>query len=594
MGEGIEFDVILGDLVSGPAHKAAAAVDKLSNDLGKAKTELAFFEQQLALANKLGDIEGHDKFSAAVAQSSRKVFDLGNALGEVEAKAKPAASGLEKLAESAPGIAKVAAAVAAVGLALATVTAELVKGGVETALEVRAFNAQMEATFDALGKGPDAGRRTVEMLDDVARSAPQSREKLAEWTRAIEKMGVTDLGKIRGELIATASAQAILGDEGPAAYERLARKIHDAEEGHHKLTIASKELTKTIGTNLADAVAQRMGVSLEKLEQGLKAGTIDATKFGNALEETLIAKGAKGLDAMWLQGGTLTKKLAETFGELFSGVDTTPLTDALRQLIGLLDQGSPSGEAMKDGITGAFNGIIRVLGSALTEAEVWFLTMERDALAVDVAFRPIASTIWSIVDALLGVSNALNLLSVALPGGGVLGGVFGGDEELKQQGQAIQAMEAWKAASANEATVNGAAIGEGLVKGMAGAKPAVERAGHDLGHTAIVGARAGADAHSPSRKAEKLGGDIDEGLGGGMLAGGVSPRAGRQLSENALGGMTARIFSSPAANGNAASGITISGLVINITAPQGVTDANKLSATGLVLALEKLQLASGR
>ena len=57
-------------------------------------------------------------------------------------------------------------------------------------------------------------------------------------------------------------------------------------------------------------------------------------------------------------------------------------------------------------------------------------------------------------------------------------------------------------------------------------------------------------------------------------------------------GMVGSAITSPAANGNG--GITISGLQITIMAPQGVTDAAGLSATGLIVALERLQLGSGR
>ena len=60
------FDIALKDAFSGPAHKASEALEKLSNDLTTAKGKLAGFEAQLALANKLGDVEGHRKYSAAV------------------------------------------------------------------------------------------------------------------------------------------------------------------------------------------------------------------------------------------------------------------------------------------------------------------------------------------------------------------------------------------------------------------------------------------------------------------------------------------------------------------------------------------------
>jgi hypothetical protein len=62
----------------------------------------------------------------------------------------------------------------------------------------------------------------------------------------------------------------------------------------------------------------------------------------------------------------------------------------------------------------------------------------------------------------------------------------------------------------------GAAYGEGLVKGMKGAVPAVTAAGQELGSAGDRGVRAGADAHSPSRKTEKTGEDMGSGVVLGM------------------------------------------------------------------------------
>ena len=52
----------------------------------------------------------------------------------------------------------------------------------------------------------------------------------------------------------------------------------------------------------------------------------------------------------------------------------------------------------------------------------------------------------------------------------------------------------------------------------------------------------------------------------------------------------------PVANTNASAspGVHIDHLAITIEAPHGVTDATSLSVTGLTLALERFQLASGR
>ena len=547
-----------------------------------------------------------------------------------------ASAALKELASELPGV---AIGLIGVGVAMLAVAA----AGTEMALEVRAANASLEATFDALGKGPEAGKKTLEMLEDVGRELPQSREELAKWARAIEKMGVTDLGQVRRELLATASAQGILGEEGPAAYEKLSRKVHDAVEGHHKLTIAGKELTRTIGTNLTDAIANRMGLSLDVLEQKLKAGTVDAAKFGEAMEETFIAKGSKGLDAMWMSTGKITKKIHDAFGEMFKDVDTGPIIDGLRTILSILDATSPSAQGMEDGITSAFNGIVKTIGDGLVEVAVFFLTLEVAALELSIAFKPLDAAISGITGQIGGadaataswkttfaelegivrtVADAISAISNALGGNGAeakkslasFGGDIGlysreevsrfhdqlNDEAAGQSGAGgtfplqpakLSAADASGAvASFDEA---GMSMGDGLVKGMDAKASEVQAAGRKLGEAATNGVKEGTDSHSPSVKARRVGGYVSEGLALGMVDSAFLPaRAGRQIGGAAIGGMAGQALAGGAANQNG--GISISGLTIHITAPQGVTDANALSASGLVVALERLQLASGR
>lgn len=578
-----------------PVNKIAGAVDDLSNELTKAKGKLAAYEAQLKLANKLGDIEGHRKYQAAVDASSQKVFELGSKLDGMKEATGPATEGLTRLGVAAGPVGAALAAVVTVATVVVGTLYALGKAGVETALEVTATRAQLEATFDALGKGPDAGRRTVQMLDDVARTLPQSREDLARWTREIEKMGVTDLGAVRRELLATASAQAILGEEGPAAFQKIERKIHDAIEGHHALKIASKELTRTIGTNLAGAAAERMGLTLEQLEVKLKAGTVDAQKFGDALEETLIAKGGKGLNALWMSKAW--SKIKEAGRELFADVDTTPITGAMRNLLGLLDQTQPSGQAMKTTLTDAFNGIVKAIGWAIVEGEVLALRFMVYGLSMELALLPVWDILKKIGGALDSAGQAIGVVSK--PGEAPPPPKSAGASAAGAVGDTLATVTTVLGGGVGIAAKGGMAvgdaIGQGLVNALGLAKPGVEAAANDLGQAAVGGTKAGAGVKSPSKPAIEIGGYVAEGLGIGMAAGGPgAARAGRQLSANALGGLVGAALTSPAANGNGGAGITISGLTIHITAPQGVTDATALSATGLAVAVERLQLASGR
>jgi hypothetical protein len=432
-----------------------------------------------------------------------------------------------------------------------------------------------------------------------------------------------------------------LGEGGDAAYTKIARKVNDAIEGHHKLTITSKELTRTIGTNLADAIANKMGTSLEDLEKKLKAGTVDATKFGNAMEEVFIAKGAKGLDAMWMRTGVITKKIHDAFGELFKNVDTGPLTDGLRNILSILDSTAPSAQAMASGITGAMNGIIKAIGDAVEAGIDLFLDLEIGALQTAIALKPLgdalgpfgdalgkllgplddasgdtvswASTLQEITGIAKGAADAINALTSAIEaynkGTFTINakqnlGMISADEATRQRA-AVGDVNANASPIGYEEALNrkealakaaetGGDVGHGLANGMDGMTAIVHEAGKKLGEAATNGVKEGAGAHSPSLPAIAIGGYISQGLAMGMVDSPLPARAGRTIGGNALGGVAASALMAPAANDGGAVTYSISGLTIHITAPQGVTDAAGLSATGLVVALERLQLASGR
>jgi hypothetical protein len=57
---------------------------------------------------------------------------------------------------------------------------------------------------------------------------------------------------------------------------------------------------------------------------------------------------------------------------------------------------------------------------------------------------------------------------------------------------------------------------------------------------------------------------------------------------------TQQIMSGGPSRAESRGGVTIGHLELTIQAPQGVTDATSLSVMGLTVALERMQLASGR
>jgi hypothetical protein len=577
----------------GGAEKGKSAVDKLSASLADGKAKLASYQAQLSRANDLGDVAGHAKYSQLVDQGKKSVFDLTQQLEQVPVSAGGASSALGALPP--PLLAIAAGATVAIGGAVALGSA--LAGLVEHALEVTGVNERLAATFDALGD-TRGGKNTLEFLNDLSTELPQSRAQLAEWTKQLQATGVTDLGELRAQIKATAGAQAILGDAGAHAYTKLQEKVHLAVEAHTPLKIATKGLTTLYhaGLNIED-VAQRMGVGTNELASSLKAGTVDAQKFGNALTESLLAKGKRPLEAMGNELGVLKQKGKETIDHLFDGIETGPLVGAIKGVIMLGDQSQPSGQAMKAGLGGALNSVIKLIGSAITEATVFFLDVEIFALDAYIAMKPLISA-FEKVSSLSGKVASFVAPAFAGPGDTNSG--------LREAPGALERAGSF----GNVGTAIG--VGNALTGGIGGslaalpvlvydtissigggaARDAAHASGVELGKATIEGIREGTDTHSPSPLVIGIGRSIGLSLGMGMEASPEPARASRTISGYALGGLAGGGHGG-AANGNGG-GTVIHVGNISITAPEGVTDAATLGAMGLTIALERMQLAAGR
>ncbi len=250
-----ELNFVLGleDQLSPDAKKASQALRQLSTELTGSKAKLALYQQQLSQARQLGDVDGYRKYTKLVAEARRDVFQLGEAMvaagGPAQKLGKDIGQVSGKIATIKEPAKDATAHLTAMFLGLGSISAigsifrrvaddivhsleDIARATIETALRVTEVNARLVATFEALGEGPGAGQKTLDFLNDLSSKLPQSRDQLAQWAIQYQALGITDLGELRNQIRATASAQAIAGDEGAEAYKNLTERIHIAIEEH--------------------------------------------------------------------------------------------------------------------------------------------------------------------------------------------------------------------------------------------------------------------------------------------------------------------------------------------------------------------------
>lgn len=550
---GLEYKISLEDGVSAPARKGAASTKAMAEALGEAKLALSTYQAQLARVKLIGDIEGYHKYSAAVKEARQEVYHLTDALGPLKKESRSVGETLKSVAEGV-GLERLGEVALETGKRILEGVVDALKEVAVTAFEVVDTNARLEASFEALG-GAGAGKKTLAFVDDLAAKLPQSRKEIAGWVSQFQALGITDLSEIRQQILATASAQAITfasGGQGAEVYTKLAERIHVAVEEHKGLKLADKQLKQLYeaGLNVTDVAraygreTKQAGYDANRLASELKAGTIDAQAFGNALSTTLVEKGHKPLEAMGDDIKVIGQKGLEAFEHFFDGIDTSPLIEAFKSVVSLGDQGEASGAILKQGITGALNEVIKWLAEGVTQAELFFLDLEIGAVKSGV-------TLQTVRDVLGDVSSALKT-------------AFGYAEDLygalKSVGSAVGAVNDF-----------------------------LDPAGTKLRE--LQGEESARSARAASVKAE--------GHAGGGL---VQPASGEAFASVAPGEfiLPRRIVDllrqSDAGNDNAGGGggVQIGELHVHIDAKEGVTGATELSASGISTALEKLMLASGR
>jgi hypothetical protein len=280
--------------------------------------------------------------------------------------------------------------------------------------------------------------------------------------------------------------------------------------------------------------------------------------FGNALEQAVLNKGKGPLQQMYNTLSTVLAKGKEGFEKLFDSVDFRPLAQGLSEFFSVFDQSGEAGEQMKSGIGGALNGLIKDLGNAALDAEIFFLKIEIWAMRNKGTIKEM----WE-----SGLATGKMFLNIAEGAAAVLG---------KLAGLVIKVGEGmgWILDKTGLLDLSVAAPDS---KEVTERKLAASRSG-----------LATAPAHAS----------------GGLV---MQPAAGETFASVAPGEMILpRAESSrysavandnapqPAASTSLTGGVRVDRIDVHIEAAQGVTDAHQLSVTGLTLAMERMQLAVGR
>lgn len=668
---GLAFTISLADAVSAPAKRMQASLlgtrDKMlatqAATLAASKALIAENQSAHNLEKSITSLEKAMEKSAAtgnvnVYQKQRKDLDMLRAtLGQMNtsglrhaevlrAQSNAAGASAKSLTEQAAAaggdaeamgmLAEGAAAVGVAALAAAAGLAKLVIAGAEFTVSAVQSKQAAQQMFRAMAGGKDAGDQLFAMMEDLATQLPQTKDELTAWSKEFTSMGILKQDALRTELRATASAAALMGDEGSEAFTTLTRKITESAATTGKLKLADKQLASLAktGANVGD-VAAAMGVSTKTLSEQLKKGTANASAFGDALSKALIKKGVEPLNTLSGAMKSLSAKFSEAIGDMFEDVDISPFVDQMKGLLDVFSQAEPSGQAMKAGIGGFFKSFFEWTAKAVLVTKHMFLQLIIWGLKAYIALKPYTPLLKEIVKgALILAAITAGVLVVAL---GLLVGALALilAPVILVTALLYEAYEAWESwgglsgiVSAVVASVSstisgwitrlegfGVKIGawavtaagdliDGLVNGIKNRAGEVVDAIKRIAHGAITSFEKVLGIDSPSKAFFKRGGFIGQGLVLGVRAendnaaeatAGLAQAAVQGAARGAGGGASAApnvappaAKSAPAAGGG---GVTVQVMPGAITITGASGDAAELTEHAISLMFEKIALA---
>ena len=385
----------LTDKVSAPAISAAQKMKTLSSAVTSA-------QNALVLAEAKGDMKGIRKATDNLTQMQTALKGADH-----EATASQGSfGGLQaELAEMTGGL---SIAIEIIG-AFAAGLGILAVAGAKMAIEASTAKAQMLTMFDALGAGVTTGAQVNDMLNSMRDKIGVTKDSMVPLVKEFMAMGVTGKEAVEKLTTAALSAKALMGgaDSAAQAFTSLTKKIQLAAETGHGLKLPLKGLGSLAEMGITvDEVAKKMGVSASDLSNQLKNGTVNATKFGDALNNALIEKGKGPLEKMGMSLGNLGSMLKEYIGNMFEDMQG-PVYDflgAVKDAFGVFSQAKPSGQAMKTGIQSVITKILEYATKLIPIMKHFFLDMIIFGLKAYIAIKPIIKWVKDFIASATGMA----------------------------------------------------------------------------------------------------------------------------------------------------------------------------------------------
>jgi len=533
--EGAMRQMQKGSVVNiGAFRKLRDQIDAQKNALGQAQGKYVnmggTFERLKKGAVGLG--AGLDKTKSALQGGAEATEALGGAAGDLTSK-------FRQLIAAGPAAMYVVAAAAVVLFTVAIVAAvvKLTIFAIKTADAARSTNLLRQAATGSVAGAKSLGNA----IDRVAKKAAVARDQLESLGLEFVKAGFKGKQLEQG----LGSIAVVTATMGEAAGSKLKATIMEATKDG-KFALADMEAAfDGAGVSIGEvtmALADNIGVSMQEASRQLKSGKITLEQgmeaISVAVEKKLGGIAKKQLLSLDAQVATARDNL----GKLFKDIKVEAFLKGLKSVLGLLDQNTSSGKALKTLMTTLINPMVAALVRNVPIIKALFKGIIIGALLVAIGVLKVKNAIKQA----FGDTGNIDMMKVAMYAGVVAVGMFATGVALliglmaavaapfiivgvmiystiaalialgAAFSSAVDAVTDFGKQAMKAATDAGGKIISGLVKAITSGTGAVAGAMSAMASSAMSAFDGAFDINSPSREMKKRGGYIVEGTEDGI------------------------------------------------------------------------------
>lgn len=436
----------------------------------------------------------------------------------------PAGDALKSSTALDGALGELAAAAGPVGIALAALAAGAVAAGAviyegaKFALASAQAHEKLTASLTGLAGSAAGGEKALAAIRDLEKVLPQSEATLSEWTKTLMAAGVTDLSKLKDQITAISSAEALVAGGGEKVKTLLAGLAEAAAKGT-RFRFTTKMLEGTGVTE--DEFLKAIGMTPAAMQLAIKKGTLTGAQVGEALTKALKDKGAAGIAAQMNDLGTIWDKFKDSIAKLFEDVDVKPFIDALKDMLSVFDQSTATGKTFHAIITTAFNAIFKVAAAVLPYVKRFLIQLAIGAVKLWIAARPTVAEIQKLFSS-KGDNSQIDWMNVMAE---ATLSVFHVMLWLVQG--VLRVVHAFQAIAGvyDKAKGAGGSFVQGLIDGITGGASRVVAAVKGLAGSALSAFTSKMGINSPSTVMAEMGGHMTTGLAQGLENGAGAPRA---------------------------------------------------------------------